>query len=569
MTVEPGAIAETGGAATVTVQTGGATFEDDQTVTLEIAGGTATAGDDFTVADAGGNVLRAPSPYTLTLGAGERSVTGTITAVDDSLDEADETVVVAARHDTGRSAAQILTVVDDDRPAWRVTAVPGTIAEAGGAATVTVTTGGTTFAGEQSIALDFSDGTATAGVDFTVADAEGQALSAPHALTLAAGATTVAATLTAVDDSDTDAGERIGIAARLDGALLGAAQSVAIVDDDTPGVTVAPVALAVPEGGSASWAVVLNTEPTADVTVTVARASGGDENLSATPQTLTFTAADYAGAQTVTVTAAVDDDQSDAEATFTHAAESGDTDYHGIAIDSVAATHDDRTLVLTGFADAEAPENAPWTSGTPTLTGAAGAVFWTLAGADAGAFTIDAVTGALILAAQNFETPADADAMNTYEVIVTATDSAEPPPAASTAVALTVTVDNENEPPTGRPVIGATARVGEPLTVDTADIDDPDGLTGVSFTYQWLRDDGTTEPAIAGATKDFYVPVGADVGKPLTVVVSFTDGGGTSWSRSPARRRRRSSRCRRTSRGRRWRSAPGPTRPPRAGRRPR
>ena len=48
----------------------------------------------------------------------------------------------------------------------------------------------------------------------------------------------------------------------------------------------------------------------------------------------------------------------------------------------------------------------------------------------------------------------------------------------------------ENNAPTGLPAISGTARVGETLTADTAGISDSDGLTNVSYGYQWIRRDG-------------------------------------------------------------------------------
>lgn len=71
-----------------------------------------------------------------------------------------------------------------------------------------------------------------------------------------------------------------------------------------------------------------------------------------------------------------------------------------------------------------------------------GAVTYAIAGgADASRFTIDATTGALALvAAPNFEAPADAGANNVYDVIVSATDGSF-----TDTQALAVTVTNVNE----------------------------------------------------------------------------------------------------------------------------
>ena len=89
-----------------------------------------------------------------------------------------------------------------------------------------------------------------------------------------------------------------------------------------------------------------------------------------------------------------------------------------------------------------------------------------------------------------------------------------------------------NSPATGGPTISGTAYVGETLTVSTRDIRDPDGLDGVSYGYQWIRVDGTTQTNISGATSRTYTPVAADEGKKVKVKVSFTDEAGISETRT-------------------------------------
>ncbi len=84
---------------------------------------------------------------------------------------------------------------------------------------------------------------------------------------------------------------------------------------------------------------------------------------------------------------------------------------------------------------------------------------------------------------------------------------------------------------TGAPLILGAAVVDKSMRAYTdGQIADTDGLTGVSYSYQWVRYDGTTETVISGATDSTYTPVTADVGHTLNVVVSFTDEGGGSES---------------------------------------
>ena len=87
--------------------------------------------------------------------------------------------------------------------------------------------------------------------------------------------------------------------------LLGASTG-AIEDDDERGVSVSPQALTLEEGGSGGYSIVLNSQPTEDVTVAVA--AGGELPVGISPSTLAFTAADWRTPQQVTVRAPDDDD---------------------------------------------------------------------------------------------------------------------------------------------------------------------------------------------------------------------------------------------------------------------
>ena len=81
----------------------------------------------------------------------------------------------------------------------------------------------------------------------------------------------------------------------------------------------------------------------------------------------------------------------------------------------------------------------------------------------------------------------------------------------------------QNSPATGRPTISGTAQVGETLTAETSGIADADGLTNVSYSHQWIRNDGTSDTDIMDATRSSYTLVDADEGQTLKVRVSFTD----------------------------------------------
>ncbi|WP_297324590.1 putative Ig domain-containing protein [Nitrosomonas sp.] len=89
-------------------------------------------------------------------------------------------------------------------------------------------------------------------------------------------------------------------------------------------------------------------------------------------------------------------------------------------------------------------------------------------------------------------------------------------------------VANINDDPTGAVTIDGTAQENEVLTANTGAVDDNDGLG--TFSYQWLRDN----VAIGGATNNTYTLGNADVGKKISVEVSYTDGHGTAESLTSA-----------------------------------
>ena len=92
-----------------------------------------------------------------------------------------------------------------------------------------------------------------------------------------------------------------------------------------------------------------------------------------------------------------------------------------------------------------------------------------------------------------------------------------------TSAATATVAGRPNAPATGAPTISGTAQVGETLTADTTGITDAEGLTNVSYSYQWIANDGTTDTDIENATATTYTLVTADEGKTIKVRVGFTD----------------------------------------------
>ena len=100
--MNPATIAEADGTSAVTVSTGGVAFPADRTISLGF-GGTATKGTDYSV-----------DAESLTLTAGQTTVSTTVRAVDDEVTDPDETIEITAslgREQIGTT--QTVTIVDD------------------------------------------------------------------------------------------------------------------------------------------------------------------------------------------------------------------------------------------------------------------------------------------------------------------------------------------------------------------------------------------------------------------------------------------------------------------------
>ena len=106
----------------------------------------------------------------------------------------------------------------------------------------------------------------------------------------------------------------------------------------------------------------------------------------------------------------------------------------------------------------------------------------------------------------------------TIQVRVTFTDDAENEESL-TSVATAAVAAKANTAPTGLPTITGTPQVDQTLTADTSNIDDEDGLTNVSYRYQWSAGGSDIE----GATGSTYTLTYSEQGQTIQVQVSFTD----------------------------------------------
>ena len=138
----------------------------------------------------------------------------------------------------------------------------------------------------------------------------------------------------------------------------------------------------------------------------------------------------------------------------------------------------------------------------------------------ASASAYDAAANNRIDAAQHAYWTPDADAngeLGAFSVVAVDDSGAE----SAIPVEARVRVTAVNDAPEGIVTISGALEQGETLTADASGISDPDGL-GV-FSYQWYADG----EAIEGATLESYELTGLEVGKQMTVRMSYTDGQGT------------------------------------------
>ena len=142
----------------------------------------------------------------------------------------------------------------------------------------------------------------------------------------------------------TAAGVTPGTRSGYDGVT--ATQTIRVTDDDEPGITLSETtALAVREENASpvTYTVVLDTEPTADVTVTVTAPAGleiddNNDNDFGTTETLTFaggSSGNWDTAQTIRVNALADDNVAPETTAITHVVTSTDTAYNAVGDESL------------------------------------------------------------------------------------------------------------------------------------------------------------------------------------------------------------------------------------------
>ncbi len=476
----------------------------DVTVKYSTADGTATAGSDYTAANA-----------TLTIAAGTTTGLITVPVTQDGLDEDDETFTVAlsdAVNATLSDSEASGTIEDDDAVMSTLSIADQTGSESVGNLVFTVTL--SALSGRD-VTVDYAtaDVTATAGSDYTAANAT---------LTIAAGTTTgtitVPVTQDGLDEADTETFKvtlgNPGNATLLDSEAIGT------IEDDDETLMIIDLADASVAENTAYTSMPAVTGASSAVTWTVEGTDAGDFTIHADTGVLGMVGRDFENPVDA-------DEDNDYEVTVraTDAYTNTATQALTVTVTDVVETS---TLTISGLADGTVAENAVYTSATPTVTGALGAVTWTREGTDAGDFTINGTTGVLGMVGRDFESPADADEDNDYEVTVKVEDAD-----GNTATqALTVTVTDVVETATLTISGLADGTVAENAVYTSA----RPTVTGAIGAVTWTRE-GTDEGdfTINGTTgvlsmvgRDFESPADADEDNDYEVTVKVEDADGNT-----------------------------------------
>lgn len=351
LTVEP---------ATLTLQEGGAAA----TFTVALSAAPSAA---FTVTLSSGDTGAVTvSPASLTFDAENFSTpqTITVTPVDDA-DTRDESVTVTLAA-TGIGETTVTVVVEDDDVQALVVA-PDTVTMAEGASA--------TF----TVALAYEPDADTE-VSLTSANT-GVATAAPATLTFSAAnyATPQTVTVTGVEDSNVvDDSTTVTVAST---GLASVDVAVTVTDVDQQGILASPTTLNLDEGTSGELSVSLAAEPTGPVTITVTSADPSIASVSTS--SLTFTAANWDQAQTVTVSASEDPDTLDESTSITLSSDGLDD----VSI-AVNVTDDDTQGIVLSRTALTLGEGGTATIGVSLLSQPAADVIVTLTSGNANVATV-------------------------------------------------------------------------------------------------------------------------------------------------------------------------------------
>ncbi|WP_440959189.1 Calx-beta domain-containing protein [Oceanicaulis sp. LC35] len=269
----------------------------------------ATSTEDVTVSLAYSNA-NATGPASIVVPAGDLTATATVTAVDNTVDEPDRTIEVSVNSVTNgtENGVQAVTLtLTDDEGAPSLSIADVSINEgASGTSTLTFTVTLST-ASAQTVTVDYatSDGTATAGADYTAASGT---------LTFTPAQTQQSFDVTVSGDAVVEASETItATLSSAANAVIGDASATGtITNDDAASLSISDVTQAEGDAGTTAFDFTVSLSNPIDTLISVDAATADDSattadgDYTANTQTLTFAAG--AVSQTFTIHVAGDTD---------------------------------------------------------------------------------------------------------------------------------------------------------------------------------------------------------------------------------------------------------------------
>ena len=225
---------------------------------------------------------------------------------------------------------------------------PASVSEGAGTTTVTATLDAPAPPDGVEVGVYASSGgNATDGVDYSIPAA---------GIAISGGQQSGSASITITDDSLDETNEQGVISALADvfGQSMTDTATLIILDDDTAGVSIAAASpLALSEGGNATYTVVLDSRPTANVTISASSSDGGAASVS--PASHTFEPSGWNTPLAFTVSGVADDDTTDERVSITHAVTSDDALYAAVLLATIQATVADTTEEQLQGQDNRAP----------------------------------------------------------------------------------------------------------------------------------------------------------------------------------------------------------------------
>ncbi len=268
------------------------------------------------LANANSDISLDKTSLTFTTSTWNQMQTITVSAAEDA-DTAHESNTITLSATGGIDADDVtkaVSVTDNDTPSGTIQVTPSE--------PLSIDEGGS---GTLSVKLS-SAPNADVRVSLALANANSDITLSPTSLTFTVSnfGNTQTVTVSAAEDADaTDDSGTINLTASGGITAPPVTKSFTVADNDKPSGTiqVTPTGpLSIDEGGSGDLSVKLSAAPNADVTVSLKKTNS---DITLSPTSLTFTVSNFADAQTVTVSAAEDDDATDDSDTITLSATGG------------------------------------------------------------------------------------------------------------------------------------------------------------------------------------------------------------------------------------------------------